>query len=228
MRGYAICTAPRSGSNFLCQNLASTGLLGSPLEYFNGPGRRYFDDPSYPDDPGKQLKRILSMGATANGIYGLKLFAHQHDWISDKVRWTEHLPKLKFVFLKRRDLLGQAISWARAKQTGQFRHTQPAQSQAEYHADNIAWCLTAVANEYARWEVYFARNDIAPLRLTYEDITAMPQAAVDSVASLVELAGRPTIAPGLVGVRIQRDGVTESWRRRFLAERHDPNVVDHL
>ena len=54
VRGYAICTAPRSGSNFLCQLLAGTGLLGRPLEYFNGPGRRYFDDPSYPDDPARR------------------------------------------------------------------------------------------------------------------------------------------------------------------------------
>ncbi|MGP8122502.1 MAG: Stf0 family sulfotransferase [Xanthobacteraceae bacterium] len=36
-RGYAICTMPRSGSNFLCQLLASSGCLGRPLEYFNGP-----------------------------------------------------------------------------------------------------------------------------------------------------------------------------------------------
>lgn len=37
-RGFAICTAPRSGSNFLSQLVASTGQLGRPREYFNGPG----------------------------------------------------------------------------------------------------------------------------------------------------------------------------------------------
>ncbi|TPL71848.1 hypothetical protein FJ941_28635 [Mesorhizobium sp. B2-3-13] len=41
MRGYSICTSPRSGSNFLCQHLSSTGVLGHPLEYFNGRGRRF-------------------------------------------------------------------------------------------------------------------------------------------------------------------------------------------
>jgi LPS sulfotransferase NodH len=35
-RGYAICTSGRSGSNVLCQYLASTGLLGKPLEYIGG------------------------------------------------------------------------------------------------------------------------------------------------------------------------------------------------
>ena len=35
MRGYAICTEPRSGSVFLCRLLRSTGVLGKPTEYFN-------------------------------------------------------------------------------------------------------------------------------------------------------------------------------------------------
>ena len=34
-RGYLICTLPRSGSNNLCLALKSTGVLGSPEEYFN-------------------------------------------------------------------------------------------------------------------------------------------------------------------------------------------------
>ena len=135
MRGFAICTAPRSGSNFLSQLLSSTGQLGRPLEYFNGPGRRYFDDPNYPDDRGMQIDRILTMGATSNGIYGLKIFAHQYDWIEGQTQWTSMLPNLRFIFLRRRDMLGQAISWARALQTGQYRHGQTSTGEAEFDGE---------------------------------------------------------------------------------------------
>jgi len=228
MRGYAICTAPRSGSNFLCQLLASTGMLGNPLEYFNGAGRRYFDDPGYPDDPNEQVRRILSMGTTANGIYAVKVFAHQHDSISGKIRWTEHLPDLRYLFLTRRDLLGQAISWSRASQTGQYRHTQPMTSQPTYDADIIAAFLAKIVIEYARWEAYFARNDIAPLRLTYEDVAAAPSASVDAVANLLALADKPTVDRNRVGVVVQRDGTTDEWRRRFILERGDRDFVDCL
>jgi LPS sulfotransferase NodH len=73
-RGYAICTSGRSGSNLLCQYLSSTGVLGNPLEYFNGSGRRLLGYPEYPDEPSRQIDWILTAGATPNGIYGLKVF----------------------------------------------------------------------------------------------------------------------------------------------------------
>ena len=58
MHGYAICTAPRSGINYLGQLLESTGVLGRPREYFNAQGRRNVDDPTFPDDPREQIQRV--------------------------------------------------------------------------------------------------------------------------------------------------------------------------
>src|SRR5262245_10046452 len=119
LRGYAICTAPRAGSNWLCQLLASTGVLGRPLEYFNASARRQLDDPTYPDDPRGQVARILTMGRTPNGVYGVKLFASQFRAVAGSVRLSRELPGLRFVYLRRRDVLGQAISWVRGLQTNQ-------------------------------------------------------------------------------------------------------------
>src|SRR5882724_11277758 len=126
LRGYAICTAPRAGSNWLCQLLTSTGVLGRPLEYFNGIARRQLNDPSYPDDPGEQVARILTMGRTPNGVYGLKMFASQFREVAGSVKLSRELPNLRFIVLRRRDVLGQAISWTRSLQTNQWRSTQSA------------------------------------------------------------------------------------------------------
>src|SRR5262245_15212814 len=132
LRGYAICTQPRSGSNLLCQYLASTGRLGYPLEYFNTPGRRALGIPDYPEEPVRQIEYILHHGATPNGVYGVKLFSFQHDLIAPTVRWTEALPRLRFVYLDRKDLLGQAISWTRGIQSNQYRATQPVLAPVSY------------------------------------------------------------------------------------------------
>ena len=228
LRGYAICTSPRSGSNFVCQLLAGTGVLGRPLEYFNGPGRRFFDDPEYPDDPHAQLRRITSMGRSPNGIYGLKVFAHQHDWIADKVAWTRELPNLHFIFLTRRDLLGQAISWAKAEQTGQYRHTQTAHRDPVIDSGRVMARMAAIARENARWEMFFARNGLQPVRLVYEDVAAHPQDGVDRVAAELGLGGRVVADLAHVQVRIQRDAFSEAWRHRFLDECGNLDFIDNL
>lgn len=48
-----------------------------PLEYFNGRGRRAIEAPDYPDDRREQIRRILTLGSTPNGVYGFKIFASQ-------------------------------------------------------------------------------------------------------------------------------------------------------
>lgn len=217
-RGYAICTSPRSGSNLLGQYLHSTGVLGKPLEYFNGPGRRTRGYPDYPDDPRRQIDWILSEGATPNGIYAVKIFPAQFDEIKKSISWTQLLPNLAFVLLKRRDLLGQAISAVRAVQTQQYRSTEAAQGVPCYDGARIYAGLQDAARDYARWELFFARMDIVPITIVYEDMLADPQAAVDQVAQLFGLRGQAQASAQCIDLQVQRDALTDQWRARFLAD----------
>ena len=226
VRGYSICTSPRSGSNFLCQHLSSTGVLGYPLEYFNWRGRRFFDDPDFPEDVVGQVEKILTVGATPNHIYGLKIFAHQHDWISGEIGWFDALPNLRFILLSRRDLLGQAISWARALQTGQYRSTQPVGQTAVFDAELIQRQLHALVRERARWEMFFARTGISPLRLDYEMIVANPRDAVRQVADMMGVVLQRSPESISIAIQQQRDSISLEWADRFRRERGNPNTLD--
>jgi len=227
-RGYAICTSSRSGSTLLCQYLSSTGLLGHPLEYFNGAGRRMLGDPDFPDEPEKQIECVLTIGATANGIYGIKVFPTQFDLVAKSIPWTRMLPNLKFVLLKRRDLLGQAISSLRAAQTNQWRATMAAYGAARYDGDQIREHLRVAALDHARWDVFFARNGIGPTVIAYEDLVADPQAGVDRIAALFGLQNEARIKPETVDLAIQRDATTEEWKARFLSEYRNLDELDLL
>jgi LPS sulfotransferase NodH len=228
LRGYAVCTQPRSGSNLLCQYLASTNQLGYPLEYFNGSARRALGMPDYPDDPHLQVQFIRTGAASSNGVYALKVFAHQLDQVSPVLRWTALLPNLKFVYLSRSDVLGQAISWARAMQTSQFRSTQPPRGTATYDGEAIRQRLLAIVHEQARWKIYFVRTGIIPLRVTYEDVVANPDREVRRVADLIQVGGCVTIDPAKVDLEVQRDAVSVDWRQRFRSEFGDPDHIDDL
>ncbi|ACL61779.1 Stf0 family sulfotransferase [Methylobacterium nodulans] len=226
MKGYAVCGAPRSGSNYFCDVLTSTGQLGRPREYFNGDARRRYDDPSYPDDPALQIKHILTTGATPNGVYALKLFPGLFDRVSPHLKLTQALPNLTFVRLRRLDVLGQALSWVRSIQTGQFRSTETANAEPQFDGPLIATYLGQVCQRNARWDMYFARTGLRPVEVTYEDLAENPQEAVDQVAGRLGVHPSPRIDPSQVLLRRQSDAVSAEWRARFIWEFGDRDVMD--
>jgi LPS sulfotransferase NodH len=227
MRGYAICTERRSGSIFLCRLLRSTGVLGWPSEYFDANTIRNSRDlPDYPQDAEGQIAQIPHVGATPNGVYGLKLFSHQFDH-TKSTRWTERLPGLSFIYLERRDLLGQALSQVRAQQTQQWVASAAPQGEPVYDGPLINRVLALLATAQARWRYYFARNGIPMLHLVYEEVMQSPQASVEAVGRLIGLEERPKVDLGALGaLTIQRDALSETWRARYLAEWRDLGVFN--
>lgn len=216
-RGYVICATQRSGSNYLCQLLESTGLLGRPLDYFNAPGRRAKGWTDYPDDLQRQLELILAHGSTSNGVYGLKAFVDRLDLLTT-VGWPESLPRLHWIYLHRADLLGQAISLVIAKQTGSWRSGAPSARTPAYDSRAIGEELASLARDDARWRIYFARRGLQPLELTYETVVADPQAAVDSAAALMSLGVPATIDPSRIDVDVQHGDVGRNWRALFMEQ----------
>lgn len=217
-RGYLICATPRSGSNYLCELLASTGQLGKPAEYFNTVGRRRYLDPNYPKHPRAQVEIIRSTGATPNGIFAAKIMPLQYRRACKRVDLLQALPNLKFLRLRRRDLLGQAISMARAQQSGQFMSSQQMRQTPVYDVQRIRDCIGAVGVMEATWDELMRELGVRPLALDYEDVVRDPQAAVDRVATLMGLVALPPINPALVQVKVQRDRESDEWRQRFLAD----------
>ncbi len=220
VRGYAVCSEPRSGTTYLCALLRATGVLGAPREFFNPNSKIARSIEGY--GPAKMVPTVLSVGATPNGVYGVKVFSDVFD--NPREPWCARLPNLSFVSFEREDLLAQAISWARAVQSGQYLSAEPAAVQPSYDPALIAYFLRVAARGQARWRQFFARNGLTPLRLTYEDLVADPQAAVDRIARLVDVEAPPidhTNAPS-----IQRDDLSAQWRERFLRERGDLSRLD--
>jgi trehalose 2-sulfotransferase len=220
-RGYMICATPRSGSNYLSQLLAGTGVLGNPREYFNAPGRRHYDDPEYPESPDRHVHQILTTGRTPNGIYAVKVHHFQLASLPRNIDPTHDLPHLHYVVLQRRDLIGQAISWSRAQQTGQHRATDRSQQACRYDADHIRNCLLFVLDQRKKWKGLLRDIKAKPLVLQYESLLRDPQGTVNRVAALLRITEPAIVNSDLVTVTIQRDGINSEWRTRFLADTGD-------
>lgn len=217
-RGYMICATSRTGSTYLCQLLASTGLLGNPKEYFNRAGQRRHNDPAYPAGRKAQLDIIRTSGATSNGIYAVKVISPQIQRYKAHADPFRDLPNLTLVRVRRRDVLGQAISLARARQTGQFIATDQPRGAPVYDAGAIRHSLRSIERQEAVWDAALAQLGVQPLSITYEGIVADPQAVVDRIAAHLGLTTPVKINQAIVTHTMQRDEQSADWRARFLTE----------
>ena len=222
-RGYVICSEPRSGSEFLCSVLSSTGMLGKPNEYFSKRPNRALFAGSKAEGVADLLRRCSS----ANCVYGFKIFSYQFD-LTERIGWASSLRGLRFVSLEREDLLGQAISFVRARQTESFGAFIPEAAPPHYDGRAIRRELHRLAVAQARWKAYFARNGLRPVRLSYEAVVADPQAAANAIAGCLELPASAAVNMSEVRHRQQRDDLSCEWRERFLAGHGNLDTLDKL
>jgi LPS sulfotransferase NodH len=194
-----------------------TGQLGRPGEFFNEFSEEYVN-PQGPDDTTHRLNVALSH-ATPNGVLALKLFPSHLERAARDVHLWEFFPEPVFIRVSRNDLLRQAISLARAWQTKKWvSHWKGNGAQPTYSKQDIDQALLNITNENAQWDRYFARNQITPLMVQYEDLQ---RDAGRIVRDIAERAGVTlTTAPSIDDspLRIQRDSLTEQWRDKFIAE----------
>ena len=212
-RMLIIASTPRSGSNLFCRKLSSTGVLGNPTEYF-----RHWDTPETLTSD--RCLMAAEKGRTANGVVAFKLFPEHFDRLQKDIRLNEWFPAPLWVQLERRDLLGQAISLAKAMQDGVWRSDRQPVRQAQYSQAGIEAALAKIVAGNARWAAYFARGGIEPLRFVCEDIRDDFDSVCQRIGSKLRLEA-PVPPTGEVGMEQQRNTQNDEWRRRFLTEAGD-------
>ncbi|MBA3882651.1 MAG: hypothetical protein H0X73_08045 [Chthoniobacterales bacterium] len=129
------------------------------------------------------------------------------------------LPHLKFIYIRRRDRLRQAISKARALQSDMWRSDAPAApaGEPEFDAGLISHCILDVTREEEIWSDFFARNGIEPFRLEYEDFARHYERSL--AAALDFLSIRLPHSVKLTPPRTERqaDAISAEWEARYKA-----------
>ena len=135
---YAICATQRSGSNFLCDLLKVTRRCGNAHEFFRdwhmaSVNRQRGTGGSGPESCANiqaHLAHIMQIGATLNGVFGMKIMGNQTGILKEKLNMLPQLssstlaealnilfPNLWYIHLRRNDKIAQAVSFARARQS---------------------------------------------------------------------------------------------------------------
>lgn len=199
-RRLIILFTPRSGSSWFGDLLSSTKAVGNPEEFLNQEINadvvRRFVARTETD----YLNAIETATASENGIFSMEvLWGHIEESEFDIL---DYYRDAHFVYLRRRDILAQAVSLLLATQTGVFHNpggAPPSQagkgklwaSPDQAFAGIRRW-WGHVLNYECLTEVQLATRKIRPLRLYYEEIAAAP---ADGVNRVLALCGLPPADP---------------------------------
>lgn len=241
-RVVIIASSPRSGSTMLCHTLAATGALGPTGELLaNGPlarsalrmgvprlplrarvhQRRQRHLASwYPFDEESMRKYLLMIARRRqgdDGSFGVKIMGEQ---------FANHMQRLGistdvwgvpvlWIYLRRRDRVAQAVSLAKALQTGQFASTSVRTGDAHYDSNLIRSCIDSAARSYSVWEEHFKTHGITPIDVWYEELSAEPNFEIRRILDAIgrsDLQTRPPLTDR------QFDSTNVEWIEKFRLE----------
>jgi len=179
------------------------------------------------------VQNILRQNTTANGVFGTVVM---WSYFERMLQMLQEIPeyktlnraqllaavfnKPKYIWMRRRNHVEQAVSWAMACQTGVWTQKAEEKSQPQvipkFDFKVIdEWCNRIVAHDEG-WADYFRENQIDPLILFYEDVVASHRAAAERV---LEFLGLPfpmgtEIPPPAVEKQATR--ISEEWAACYL------------
>lgn len=221
---------------------AETGLPPHPAYFLAGLPRtgagirddlRPTDAPPYSDlrtVPGWEahLERTFRLGTTPNGVFACKLMWSQLPDLEQHAHAITELAGLsgsdlldtlfgnpRYVWMRRRDKVRQAISLWRALQTRawRFEHGKDPDGppQLHYSFDGIEHLRRRLTADDENWARFFIRSAIDPLELFYEeDVEPEPAQAVRQVLALIGVDPPADWRPKGGMVR-QADALSEAW-----------------
>jgi trehalose 2-sulfotransferase len=238
-RSYVVCTIPRSGSNLLTDGLRATRRAGMPKQFFLPKSEACYRaqlglDPNA-DYPG-YVREIVNRKTTRNEVFGFKLMSWYLDDFLVRLRDTRAFgdtatddlamlrnafPRLRFVHIVRRHKLRQALSTARALQTGLWKvqEGKTALREPQFDAELIEQSLREAERQEQIWYSFFQRIGVTPFQVDYEELCRDYETTIRGVLDFLKISLPRGVRIGPPVTIRQADEISRLWEERFLTER---------
>jgi LPS sulfotransferase NodH len=211
-----VCFANRSGSNYLADLLASTGKMPRAREIFNVPVVLRLSKQNKAESF-RHFCQILARSYEIDGLFASKVGWQQLYFLAKTRMIPEVFAAPRFIHVRRRDLLGQAISFVIAHQTGAWTSEQVPEREPVYDSVAIAEQMGRISDAAARFEQFFATFGFPHLDVAYEDFVKDKSGCVSAITTWLGL-GSSTIKEEESHFQRQRNTINDEWRERFLTE----------
>jgi LPS sulfotransferase NodH len=236
-----ICATPRSGTTLLCDLLAETGAAGRPNSFYRRESianfARRLGVADGLDFEQRYLAAIVKAGRGSTDLFSMRvmwpslpemtarLSALFPDETSDTGRIVAAFGTPLYLFVERQDKVAQAISRSKAEQSGLWHRGADGSVREQggeyrapvYDAAALRASIAETTAHEAEWRGWFASQGIVPMVLSYEALSADPQAAV---ATLLTALGRDPAIAERIAPRTAKlaDAESATWAERFRRE----------
>ncbi len=183
---YVIAMTGRSGSTWLTSALKQIPGVGHPAEYFSESALRFHGDYSHDQSLEEHIGHLARSRSTG-GRFGFKINPRRLDWLGQYIDLQHSFapPFCSWIDMKRRNIVKQAFSFARAHKSGKWhdftnRAKAPvdgpdaAETAPDFHPveDRMVWHhLAMILGQEQQIETFYRTTGFQPLRIFYEEIS---------------------------------------------------------
>ena len=217
-----VAAGARTGSHLLCEKLQYHGIdIG---ELFNARRISKMCKKRNIATLSQYVNHVLTKFAK-NGAFGVKGGVSMLSPLFAAGELPQFSGEWGWIYLKREDVVKQAISHFVAQKSGVFRSRSKRDGQPidenEYDGDAISEFVLSHNRANEQWEQLFETFSIRPCRITYEQLAADPTGVAARVADAVGLNGPPIpgMKPPEAALQKQANALNAVWETRFLEER---------
>lgn len=222
---YAICSTPRSGSHFLGHLMKSKIKAGHPLEYFHTKHFEVWQKRRESSNHAHILPYLESIRTTPNGVFGIKIHFGNLNTLEQHISLRELIEAYKLVYVLRKNTLAQAVSYARASQTGSWISGMPEVRKPSYDRPLILEKLRDIYRDNASWECLFSIYQVDFHKVYYEDLVDNTNQILQNVAKFLNLESSDAVIQETLLPKQQSDSINQEWIERFLTETQETDIL---
>lgn len=177
-----------------------------------------------PSSMGAYIRHLVAHRSTANGIFALKIHWHHFEKALQMGFCLSQLPQpITWIHLTRQDRIAQAVSFAKAEQSGAYSSKQESPHTTRHLRFNdtqILRCHKQLHGDAFQWKQYFRAHHIESVPVDYEDLSSDYESTVTRILLALGLEDTPVPPPGL---KRQADAMNRTWIETF--RRNHPELT---
>lgn len=199
--------------------LYKTNCFGFPLEYANPANLTEWKKRLAKKNLAEVLTELQRRRTSPNGVFSIKIQYSQIKQFGDFQNLVALLPNAYFLLLSREDVLRQAVSLSKAKQTGKWISGQkPVKNNPTYNFKDIDKYLRQFILDNSSWKYFLAANGCNYIEMRFEQVLNNLTQSIKKIASFVDIEIQTEQIPEKQVTKKQSDVINANWTNKFVSD----------